>query len=165
MINRKFKTTLVLLILLYSTGQAKAPFSFYNEIREYDLTSAFNPNSITDDGNEKHAHQDPLGFIGDDYQRFQIHFTSFLRSKDNPYIYLVSVKTKFKNIIRDFNGTIKVVAAGFSNNQFRGSWTSYKTGVSKKCNWGDGRILDSGDLEGGAGEFINEGIVQGDRHK
>jgi len=41
----------------------------------------------------------------------------------------------------------------FSNNQFAGKWTSYKTGVSKKCNWGDYRIPDSGDLDIGAGEF------------
>jgi hypothetical protein len=46
------------------------------------------------------------------------------------------------------------VADGFSNNQFIGSWTSYKTNASKKCNWGDYRIPDSGDLDSGTGEFI-----------
>jgi hypothetical protein len=46
------------------------------------------------------------------------------------------------------------VADGFSNNQFRGTWTSYKTNASKKCNWGDYRIPESGDLDSGAGEFM-----------
>lgn len=32
-------------------------------------------------------------------------------------------------------------------------WTSYATQKSKKCNWGDWRIPQSGDLDGGAGEF------------
>ncbi len=42
---------------------------------------------------------------------------------------------------------------GFSNNQFVGSWTSYKTNKTKRCNWGDYRIPESGDLDIGAGEF------------
>lgn len=48
-------------------------------------------------------------------------------------------------------------ADGFSNNQFLGKWTSYKTGLSKKCHWGDYKIPDCGDLDIGAGEFsVNE---------
>ncbi|WP_153639525.1 hypothetical protein [Prolixibacter sp. NT017] len=42
---------------------------------------------------------------------------------------------------------------GFSNNQCVGSWTSYASNVVKKCNWGEYRIPDSGDLDVGAGEF------------
>jgi hypothetical protein len=42
---------------------------------------------------------------------------------------------------------------GFENNQFEGKWISYKSGDTKKCNWGDYRIPDSGDLDIGAGEF------------
>jgi len=45
------------------------------------------------------------------------------------------------------------VADSYFNNQFEGSWTSYKTNKSKKCNWGDYRIPDSGDLDIGVGEF------------
>lgn len=49
------------------------------------------------------------------------------------------------------------VADGFSNNEFVGKWTSYKSKISKKCNWGDYRIPNSGDLDIGAGEFsVNE---------
>jgi len=44
-------------------------------------------------------------------------------------------------------------ADGFENNQFEGSWTDYKTGVIKKCNWGDYRIPDSRKLDTGAAEF------------
>ena len=52
------------------------------------------------------------------------------------------------------------VADGFQNNQFQGTWTSYKTAISKKCNWGDYRIPECNWKNGcdqGAGEFsINE---------
>jgi hypothetical protein len=52
-------------------------------------------------------------------------------------------------------------ADGFSNNQFVGNWTSYKTNTSKKCNWGDYRIPESGDFDIGAGEFsVNEKYVK-----
>ena len=41
----------------------------------------------------------------------------------------------------------------YRNNQFVGTWTSYKTGVKKVANWGVGRIPCSGDLDFGAAEF------------
>jgi len=43
---------------------------------------------------------------------------------------------------------------GNTNNQFEGNWTNYKTLKSIKCNWGDFRIPDSGDLDIGEGDFI-----------
>jgi hypothetical protein len=53
------------------------------------------------------------------------------------------------------------VADGFANNQFIGSWTSYKTKASKKCNWGDYRIPDSKELDIGTGEFsVSEKYVK-----
>ena len=41
----------------------------------------------------------------------------------------------------------------FSNNQCVGTWQSYKTKRTKRCNWGDHRIPNGGDLDQGAGEF------------
>ena len=41
----------------------------------------------------------------------------------------------------------------YRNNQFVGTWTSYKTGVKKVANWGAHRIPCSGDLDWGAAEF------------
>ena len=43
---------------------------------------------------------------------------------------------------------------GYRNNQYEGTWTSYKTGQSKTANWGDFRIPGSGDLDTGVGEFL-----------
>jgi len=42
---------------------------------------------------------------------------------------------------------------GYMNNLFTGKWTDYKTRLSKTCNWGDYRIPNSGNFDGGAGEF------------
>jgi hypothetical protein len=42
---------------------------------------------------------------------------------------------------------------GYCNNQFVGTWTSYATQKTLRCNWGDYRIPNSGDFDIGAGEF------------
>lgn len=42
---------------------------------------------------------------------------------------------------------------GYTNNQFVGQWTEYKTNLTKRCNWGDFRIPNSGNFDIGAGEF------------
>ena len=44
-------------------------------------------------------------------------------------------------------------ADGYLNNQFAGTWTSYRNKASKPASWGDSRIPVAGDLDIGAGEF------------
>ena len=36
--------------------------------------------------------------------------------------------------------TLMLVADGYRNNQWQGTWRSYKTGAAKVCNWGDWRL-------------------------
>jgi len=169
------------------------------------------------------------GFIGADYQRLSIHFSSVKKDAQNPTRYLVRGKTLVKNNICNFDGAIVLQALrnldppykergdfdkehgfvereisakylfkespqqkagrifdgslktlvytdrsdrvhyddvdsdsdGYSNNQFTGTWKSYRGNTVKKCNWGDYRIPDSGDLDVGAGEFYpNEKYVE-----
>jgi len=45
-------------------------------------------------------------------------------------VFIIDDKGKFRY------DALMFVADGFSNNQFRGTWTSYNTNASKKCNWG-----------------------------
>jgi hypothetical protein len=44
-------------------------------------------------------------------------------------------------------------ADGYTNNDFVGTWKSYRGTRVEKCNWGDYRAPDSGDLDVGAGDF------------
>ena len=44
-------------------------------------------------------------------------------------------------------------ADGYCNNMYHGTWESYDKTINHVCNWGDGRIPESGDLDMGAGEF------------
>lgn len=49
--------------------------------------------------------------------------------------------------------TSQIFSDNYINNQFKGVWKPYSTGKSKKANWGDYRIPESGDLDIGAGGF------------
>lgn len=201
----------------HTIAQDVATTDFLAQIKNYDISTILIADSILAEDNEdlkeKIKRADALGFIGDDYQRFFIHFVSIIQNPTNPYEYLVYGKSKVKETICSFQGTITISQAviyknvdipaykqgfatcdvilfedkkqsstgfikgtltshfiidnkgnfrydalnyfadGFSNNQFVGTWTSYKTMVTKKCNWGDNRIPQSGDLDIGAGEF------------
>lgn len=50
--------------------------------------------------------------------------------------------------------TLMLIADGYVNNRWQGTWRSYTTGAAKVCNWGDCRIPASCGLDIGAGEFI-----------
>lgn len=215
----QYKTFIVLTVLLYgkTPAQETTTTDFFDQIKVYDLSTVLAADSIlTEDienGKEKLKRPEILGFIGDDYQRFFIHFVWIIKNPINPYEYLIYGKTKIKETTCSFQGLITIKQAkvykncdiprykqgyticdvilyqdnkhaaagfikgnltsgflidnkgrfrydalmfsadGFSNNQFIGSWTSYATNASKKCNWGDYRIPESSDLDIGAGEF------------
>ena len=54
---------------------------------------------------------EPLGFIGANYQRFYLHYTSVRRDPGNSYVYRVSGKTRVKTNVCAFTGTITVTKA------------------------------------------------------
>ncbi len=187
----------------YTENISKIDISNFFTLTEFEI----------ENGTDVVGKPEPLGFIGENYQRLRIHFISVIKNPNKSMEYLVYGKSKVKNNICDFQGTITIeeaftyndfefpsikqgifkgkysffenpdqngtgkfqgnfhtfffidkdntikynalmyVADGFENNQFEGTWTSYKTGISKKCNWGDYRIPDSQELDNGAGEF------------
>jgi len=148
--------------------------------------------------------QEFLGFIGNDFQRFYIYFTSIRQSLDNPLVYHVTGKTRVKKNVCTFTGTLTHIWAGLwtdidesepqlgnvqatlelfeeknqpgsgtikgtlrtefqinkggtvgihedspsESQDFVGTWTSYKTGAKKVCNFGHDRIRYDGLPEG-----------------
>jgi len=204
---------ILFVFLLFSLGNVRAQeTSYFENAAKLDFSQIWMTDSIEE--GKLYKRHEPLGFIGDNYQRLYIHFISMIQNIDNPYEYFVYGKSKVKNNICEFQGTIVVkdakmdkdlefpeLKAGyiqcdyhffedqnkagtgqfkgtcklnwyfdkknklkynaliassddFTNSEFIGQWISYKTGVKKRCNWGDYRIPDSGDLDSGAGEFV-----------
>jgi hypothetical protein len=216
--SKRHITIIILTVFLFGQTFAQniTTIDFYTRIKNFDLSTILIADSILiEDMEDKDKIQraEILGFIGDNYQRFQIHFVSIIQNPTNHYEYFAYGKTKVKETVCSFQGTIKItkselykesdiptykqgyvvcdvvlyednkqnstgfffgkltsnfiidnkgvfrydalmfVGDGFCNNQFVGTWTSYKTNSTKKCNWGDYRIPESGDFDIGAGEF------------
>lgn len=83
---------------------------FYKQIQNYDIAPIIMCDAFIDEDregyDEKIIRSEPIGFIGDDYQRFYIHFLSVKQNPKNKYEYFATGKTKVKDIARSFNGTI-----------------------------------------------------------
>ena len=52
--------------------------------------------------------REPIGYVGDHFQRFQIRFSAIIQSADDPAVYNVQGKTCVKGHICDFKGTLTV---------------------------------------------------------
>jgi hypothetical protein len=205
-----------LLITSFISGQESNSTDFLSEIQKFDISDLWTLEKFQaefEGDTSSTERQEPLGFIGENYQRFYIHFISVIQNPKNRLEYFVYGKTRVKTNICTFQGLITIqecktyiesdlpplkqgfvsgdyeffedsdqkgtgvlkgvfktgfyidtkgdihydalnfVADGFKNNQFEGTWTSYKTKDSKECNWGDYRIPESGNFDIGAGEF------------
>jgi len=196
-------------------GQEKPTTDFLSEIQKFDISYLWTLTNFQPENDTSFVkRQEPLGYIGDNYQRFYIHFISAIQNPSNNLEYFVYGKRMVKENICSFQGLITVtesriysegdmppfkqgfvkgnykffedskeketgilsgnfetdfnidkngkmkydalmfISDEFENNQFEGTWTSYKTNDSKKCNWGDYRIPDSKELDSGAAEFM-----------
>lgn len=197
-------------------GQESKTTDFLTGIQQLDISDLWTLNKFQTEfegDTSLIVRQEPLGFIGENYQRFYIHFVSVIQNPNNRFEYFVFGKTRVKTNICTFQGLITIkeskvyiendlpplrqgfvtgvyeffedsdqngtgifkgefksnffidkkgeiqydalnfVADGFKNNQFRGLWMGYNSKASKKCNWGDYRIPESGDFDIGTGEF------------
>lgn len=216
----RFNLFTIFLFPLLAFGQAnfdtvKLHKLFEDKLASYDLSTLWDSSET----------EDIVGFIGDNYQRLQIHYTSIKKDKKKKDIYVVKGKSKVKENSYDFEGTITITSIdgdeaeiskgdfgvtiregnliaiysfkesskqkfsgtfegtlttafyldksykihyddlmmgdNYSNNEFKGTWTSYDKKIKKVCNWGDNRIPDSGDLDVGVGEFVpNEKYIK-----
>jgi len=124
------------IILVLSTrllfGQAfeqdKTTNDFFTQIKDYDLSVVWTADSIADE--EEIFERAPiLGFIGDDYQRLHIRFISIIQNPLNPYEYFTYGKTKVKENICSFQGTIKVTKSRLYKETDMPDWLpNYKQG-------------------------------------
>lgn len=130
--NVQRKSTLLLLILglvQIVNGQQLRVVDYFTGIKEVDLSQVWL--AVTDriqDSSIESLPPEPLGFIGDHYQRFYIHYTAVVKSKTNLYQYIVHGKTKVKDLICNFTGTITIIQAGIYRDQVD---KNYKQGYVK----------------------------------
>lgn len=221
--------TIILLCAISCDGQkANATGKItMDEIRNTDLSHRlFMPDTILiesddDSGAKENILNDiafvprwfePIGFRGNDCQRFYIHYDSVCHKGNG--VYEVMGRTRYRDTIRFFSGTLTLdslwlnneeylpkygefgklyghyqyeedefsgggimsgkmsidfakvngryyydafmlIADGYDNNQYEGTWSSRNLSRMEKCNWGDFRIPDAEkmDMDIGVAEF------------
>jgi len=209
---KKYFLIVLILISIQAIAQNNHGKDYLPEIKKHDISGIFT-REYTNDAGDIEGGQQPIGFIGNNYQRLNMRFLSVIKNPVTKTEYLVYGKSRVKNNICTFQGKITITkseiyqsdefpqfqegfisgtyifyedpnqtatgtfagnfityfyidennkiqyndlmfaADGFENNQFEGTWTSYKSGTTKICNWGDYRIPNSDDLDIGVGEF------------
>jgi hypothetical protein len=102
---------------------------------------------MIEDGVETIPRPEPLGYIGEEYYRFYIHFISAQKDRKNPYQYIITGKTRIKDNIFTFRGIFKITDAriykegdvpGIRQGYVKGEYIFYE----------DRRQKGSGKLEG-----------------
>lgn len=119
---------------------------YKDSITQYDFSSlwTFTDNSLV------------YGFIGDNYQRIQIKITSVSKDKKNLDIYHVIGKSKVKNDICQFSGTLKIKKARLYKNMHWGIDEEYKNRGIKK----QGILIAQYDFSEDS-THVNAGIFEG----
>ena len=83
-----------------------------NEIIKYDLSHLWTLTKFQAENDTTIVErQEPLGYIGDNYQRFYIHFISVIQNPVNKLEYLVYGKTRVKENICSFQGKLCITSA------------------------------------------------------
>lgn len=115
----KFLLTLLLLCWTsFCHAQVKST-NYIKGIKENDLSKCWHNDADNPDSMGLQTMlPEPIGFIGEQYQRFFIHYNTITKSGANAYQYHVTGKTKVKENSCDFTGTITIIRAGLYTKQF-----------------------------------------------
>lgn len=94
-------------------AQSSSPLTKYEFLNRYNLSLLWSAGTAigVDDPEPEfdYTRPEPIGYIGNDFQRFYIHFTS-IKKGENPDTYNIKGKTKVKNNICDFQGTLTITS-------------------------------------------------------
>ena len=139
---RKINVLILILILLPLRLMSQDRVSVLKEFKNIDLSCLWIYDStesiqdlITQNGKDvivygKCVHSEPLGFIGENYQRLYIHFDNVKQDKKKPLEYYVFGKSKVDINICSFEGKLKISEA-YKNNILDVYDTDFITGTIK----------------------------------
>lgn len=100
------------LISCLVSGQPPKTTDFMTEISKYDISELWTLTKLkVENDTTIFERQEPLGFIGNNYQRFYIHFVSAIQNPTDKLNYLIYGKTRVKENICSFQGRIDIKEA------------------------------------------------------
>lgn len=108
------KISLSILFIVFSItafSQYTNQQDYSAEIANHEISNLLTQTSFSDEVDGNWEKPQPLGFIGKDYQRFHIHFSTVEKDEEYPYIYHVIGKSMVHNNICDFTGILRITNA------------------------------------------------------
>jgi hypothetical protein len=123
-----FLVFVLIFVQLHKNGQSNIELSHNDSAGKFDFSALWCSDSllnleIVDDTMyfkpRKFVFPEPLGFIGDSFQRFYIHFSSVKKDENLPLRYSVTGKTRVNRDICSFSGTITIDSVYFFTDQLR----------------------------------------------
>ena len=109
-------------------GQNARTTDFIQNIEAYDISKLWTLETFEmEDGTPTLYRNEPLGYIGENYQRFQIHFISAIKNPNNNLEYFIYGKTKSNGNICSFQGTITIIESKI----YKGKNRIFKEGFAK----------------------------------
>ncbi len=112
-------------------GQEEETYDFFQEIKNYDISDLWTIKEINyefEGDTTTIERTEPLGYIGDNYQRFYIHFISAIQNPTNRLEYFIYGKTRVKSNICPFQGMIKIKEAKTYVNSYTDAKQGFVTG-------------------------------------
>lgn len=104
---RQIVTFSLLLLSLIALGQEIKTSDFTQEIMNHDLSDLWTLEKFEIENDTISIRRaEPLGYIGENFQRFRIHFISVIQNPYNKLQYFVYGKTKVEENICSFQGSI-----------------------------------------------------------
>lgn len=106
---------LPLLALVFTFNTTQAQTDALSWMQSQDISGLFTCESFqTPDGMGgwmTQERREPLGYLGNNYQRLWMHFISVIKNHDDPFEYYVHGKSRFKGNICDFQGVLRLSEA------------------------------------------------------
>lgn len=98
-----------LFVSIHTFGQESKTNNFLSEIGRYDISDLWTLKTLQiENDTNVYRRGEPLGYIGENFYRFYIHFISVIQNPTNKLEYFVYGKTKVKNYICTFQGLISI---------------------------------------------------------
>ena len=119
------------LSVLAAKGQENETSDFNSKIENYDISNMWTIKEINyefEGDTTIIERAEPLGFIGNNYQRFYIHFISAIQNPTNKFEYFIYGKTRVKNNICSFQGLIKIKKAKIYLKSYTNTKQGFVTG-------------------------------------
>lgn len=122
-------TLTLILVSTYSFGQTRETSDFLEKCKTHDFSKLWTLTQFQIEGGPTTIDRaEPLGYIGENYQRFYIHFISVIKNPNSKSEYFVFGKTKVKDNVCSFHGTINITS---SRTYDKGDYPPLKQGYIK----------------------------------